>query len=174
MDAGDGRHSRHLRRSVGFLTNRQEQRSRVDTETTAWHGFVDAWHTQHGQGAVLVTDLFPLALEWMPEKMGDGSDRSQKSKFGRLLVRHIDKVFDGYKIMSKGKTTSGPNKNTAMYQLEAVPTPQIGRHGRLGRHEPLPHVVVSERREFKKREAGKYTNRRRRENVSQVSHVSRF
>ena len=158
----------------GFLTNRQEQRSRVDTETTAWHGFVDAWHTRHREGAVLVTDLFPLALEWMPEKMGDGSERSQKSKFGRLLVKHVDKVFGGHKIAADGRATSGPNKNMALFRLEPVRTPKIGRHGTLGRHEPLPHVVVSEEENLKREEPEDIQPGHAPEHVSQVSHVSRF
>ena len=103
-----------------------------------------------------------------------GSDRSQKSKFGRLLMRHTDKVFDGYKIVPKGKATSGPNKNVTLYQLEPVSIPQIGRHGRLGRHEPLPHVVVSEEKNLKQEKLENIQGSEPLEHVSQVSHVSRF
>ena len=149
----------------GFLANREEQRSRVDTDTTAWHGFVEAWRERHEDSVVVTADLFPIALEWMPEKLGDGTDKSQKSKFGRLLVRYIDKVFAGHKIITAGKATTGGSKNSPQYRLEPVEQEKTGRHGRLGRLFSLPHVVVSENNNnILYRQAG--------DNVSQVSHVS--
>ncbi len=127
----------------GFLGNRQEQQSRVDTETAAWHGFVEAWFTRYSQGAVVTADLFPLAVEWMPEKLGDGTDRSQKSKFGRLLARHVDKVFAGQKIVPAGKATSGPGKNSPQYRLEAASGQHQGGLGGTWGTFSLPRAVVS-------------------------------
>jgi len=129
---------------AGFLGNRDEQQSRVDTETGAWHGFVEAWHGRHGHAPVVTADLFLLALEWMPDKIGDGTERSQKSKFGKLLSSHVDKVFANQKIITAGKATSGPAKNSPQYRLEAAAEQKWGDMGGHGRCSPLPRVVVSE------------------------------
>ncbi len=127
----------------GFLGNRDEQQSRVDTETGAWHGFVEAWYGRHGHAPVVTADLFLLALEWMPDKIGDGTERSQKSKFGKLLSNHVDKVFANQKIITAGKATSGPAKNSPQYRLEAAEQ-KWGDMGGHRRHVSLPCVVVSE------------------------------
>ncbi len=131
----------------GFLENRQEQRSRVDTETTSWHGFVESWLDRFGKTLVTTSDLFPLALEWMPERMGDPgkdeSNRSQKAKFARLMARHVDKVFAGHKIIQAGKATSGVSKNLMQYQLEATQSRKTGSPGSAGSPVSLPRVVVS-------------------------------
>ena len=101
----------------GFLENRAALRSRADNDTTAWHGFVNDWWEAHGTASVGASDLFGLATEWLADRLGDGQERSQKTKFGRVLRSHLDRVYDGKKVTSGGTVSSGNSKGTAAYCL---------------------------------------------------------
>lgn len=116
----------------GFLDNRNKLKSSTDNETTAWKGFVVAWFMEYGTKSVAGAQLFEFAQEWFPEKLGEGSERSQRSKLGKLLNAHIDRVFDGKKILRDGEATSGDYKGAALYQLGLWQ--HTGEHGEHGEH----------------------------------------
>ncbi len=104
----------------GFLANRGDLRSRADKDTSAWLGFVEAWWDAHGGSLVSAGELFGLANEWMPERLGDGQERSQKTKLGNLLRSHVDRIYGGRKLVAGGKMTSGSSKGAAAFQLMEI------------------------------------------------------
>ena len=141
----------------GFLGNRDALRSRVDKDTSAWSGFVDAWWELYGAAAVSAGDLAGLAAEWFAERLGDGGEKGQKVRLGRLLGSHLDRVYGGRKITNGGKVASGPSKGAAAYALVqitsaagqiAVPAadldpatfPNSGKVGKVGKVVPSDSV----------------------------------
>jgi len=93
----------------GFLSNLQEFYSASDIEGAIWRGFVEAWWTRFQTIDVGVSDLYPLADEL---DLGDGKERSQKTRLGTLLCGMRDRQFGKYRI------NAAPKKHGAsMYQL---------------------------------------------------------
>jgi hypothetical protein len=74
----------------GFLSNLEEFYQVSDTETAAWRGFVEEWWAKFGSNEVGVSDLFPLADDM---NLGDGKERSQKTRLGILLRAARDRQF---------------------------------------------------------------------------------
>ncbi len=79
----------------GFLSNLEEFYQVSDTETAAWRGFVEEWWVKFGSNEVGVSDLFPLADDM---NLGDGKERSQKTRLGILLRAARDRQFGYYRI----------------------------------------------------------------------------
>jgi hypothetical protein len=78
----------------GFLGNLNEALEAADTEGEAWRAFVQAWWDRFGTADVGVADLFDLAVRADPAiDIGDGSERSQRTRFGKLLPKLRDRVF---------------------------------------------------------------------------------
>ena len=102
----------------GFLDNRAEFKQRGDVDGAAWRGLISAWHEARGDSAVTGGELFPLALEWIADKIGDGGERSQKTRFGKLLNAQTDRIYNGFKITREGTATSGNFKGAALYRLK--------------------------------------------------------
>lgn len=127
----------------GFLENRDTLRAKVDKEATAWHGFTEAWHEEHGEKQVGTGDLLKLAGEWFPEKLGDGGDRSQRSKLGRLLIANVDRVYGGRKLTNGGQITSGPSKGATAYRL--IDLRSAGNLGNLGNFSPPDSTGIGKR-----------------------------
>lgn len=114
----------------GFLDNRGELKQRSDNDSESWRGFVTAWYDQHVGKAVPAADLFSLAQVWLPEKLGDGTDRSQRCKLGKLLMANRDKIYAGKKIVKTGTAASGDHKGQALYSLqEAISPGYMGEFG---------------------------------------------
>ena len=101
----------------GFLDNRKTHRDRADADGMSWRAIVGAWWDAHGDAAVTAGDIFPLATELVADKMGDGNERSQKTRFGKLLASHVDRVFDGHRIERAGAVASGDKRGVALYRL---------------------------------------------------------
>lgn len=101
----------------GFLGNRAAWRERADTDSEAWRGFVTAWYEAQQDKPVPAAALFALAQFWLPEKLGEGSEHSQRSKLGRLLIANTDRIYADKKIVRSGVATSGANKGQALYRL---------------------------------------------------------
>lgn len=106
---------------TGFLDNQARQRERSDTEGAAWKQFVNLWYDAQAENEVAVRELFGYAQECFADRIGDGTDRSQKTRFGKLLLGHVDRIYDGKKIVAAGTATSGEAKGAALYRLEVVP-----------------------------------------------------
>jgi hypothetical protein len=78
----------------GFLGNLNEALEAADTEGEAWRAFVQVWWDRFGTADVGVADLFDLAVRADPAiDIGDGSERSQRTRFGKLLPKLRDRVF---------------------------------------------------------------------------------
>jgi hypothetical protein len=100
---------------IGFLENRELIYDRVDAHTADLRGFVDSWWHRHGGNHVCVAELHTLAtdqdlLDWA---LGDGNERSQKSRLGRRLRKCLDRVFGSFRICEGPRTN-----NAATYFLE--------------------------------------------------------
>lgn len=90
----------------GFLANREDFYEQSDAEGAAWRAFVAAWWEQYGDREVGVSDLWRLLN---PEKgdpidlaVGDGAERSQRTRLGKMLRAMRDRQFDGLRIMAAG------------------------------------------------------------------------
>ena len=89
----------------GFLQNRQQLYRASDAERAAWLHIVSRWHETCGDRSVGVGDLYLLVThshDPIDLDLGNGSERSQRSKFGKLLVAKRDAVIDGFQIASAG------------------------------------------------------------------------
>ena len=89
----------------GFLQDRQHFYSASDADRAAWTHLLRRWHETFGDRTVGAGDLFSIvtsAHDPIDLDLGDGSDRSQKGKFGKLLVARRNAVIDGFQIAPAG------------------------------------------------------------------------
>lgn len=78
----------------GFLTNADELYEASDAEGIMWRSFIAAWWDRFGTAAVGTSDLFPIAGACEPPlPLGNGSERSQRTRLGRALGQMRDRVF---------------------------------------------------------------------------------
>ncbi len=78
----------------GFLTNADELYEASDAEGIMWRCFIGAWWNRFGTAAVGTSDLYPIAGECEPPlPLGNGSERSQRTRLGRSLGQMRDRVF---------------------------------------------------------------------------------
>ena len=78
----------------GFLENLDDMMAASDSEGAMWRGFVAAWWDRYGTAEVGTNDLYDLAVACEPPlPLGSGSDRSQRTRLGKLLGRMRDRVF---------------------------------------------------------------------------------
>ncbi|MDP9469463.1 MAG: hypothetical protein M3Q71_02190 [Chloroflexota bacterium] len=82
----------------GFLGNLEEFYETADVEGAVWRAFVALWAEQHGETEVGVADLFTLAQTVDGFDFGKGSDRSQRTSFGKQLTNKRDQVIGEYRI----------------------------------------------------------------------------
>lgn len=87
----------------GFLENDRELYEAADTETAAWRAFVETWFSQSGEETVAVSSLYDL---WRSQdfdiNLGDGSERSQRTRLGKALGTMRDRQFGAYRIVDRG------------------------------------------------------------------------
>ncbi len=77
-----------------FLGNLDEMLAVSDAEGAVWRPFVQAWWDRFGSTEVGASDLYLVALNSDPPfPLGDGSDRSQRTRLGGALGRMRDRVF---------------------------------------------------------------------------------
>jgi hypothetical protein len=100
----------------GFLENYKDVRNKIDPETNAWRGFIEAWRDAHGEMFRTVKELYETA---------DGDDlRSligdhQPTKFfGKQLQSRKNKVIAGCKI-----TQEEPRGRVNRWRLVPISTP---------------------------------------------------
>lgn len=94
----------------GFLSNLQDFYAASDTEGAAWRAFVEAWWGKFKVQEVGTAVLYPIAggLD-----LGEGLERSQRTRLGKLLASVRDRVFGNYRV-SRGRQKDGAQ----MYRLE--------------------------------------------------------
>jgi putative DNA primase/helicase len=78
----------------GFLANVDEMLEAADGEGAVWRAFVGQWWNQFKTAVVGTSDLYRVALASEPPlPLGEGSDRSQRTRLGKALGRMRDRVF---------------------------------------------------------------------------------
>ncbi|OHC75209.1 MAG: ATPase [Rhodospirillales bacterium RIFCSPLOWO2_02_FULL_58_16] len=78
----------------GFLANSEELYESSDAEGIMWRSFVAAWWDRHGTTQVGAADLFQIAGQCEPPlPLGNGNERSQRTRLGKSLGHMRDRVF---------------------------------------------------------------------------------
>jgi bifunctional DNA primase/polymerase-like protein/primase-like protein len=117
----------------GFLGNAHALYAQADEEVQMWRAFVLAWWDKHHQDEVGTEELYALttAETLLPEVLGDGGERSQRTKLGKALGRMRDRIIGPYRIVSEREDRKGRR----LYRLEStgLPTsadvvPTLGDH----------------------------------------------
>jgi len=82
----------------GFLDNLDEFYEVADTEGSLWRQFVEAWAEKFGENETGVSELFDIAISTEGFDFGKGSERSQRTSFGKQLGKQRDRVVGDYRI----------------------------------------------------------------------------
>lgn len=83
----------------GFLGSIMDFYEKADAEGSAFRQFVAIWWQRHGGSEVAVSELWPLVSEAdINLPIGDGNEKSQRTRLGILLSRNRDRQFDGLRI----------------------------------------------------------------------------
>ncbi len=103
----------------GFLENTKDFYEESDAEGAAWRVFIAAWWEQFAGREVGVSDLWwllsPEFGDLIDLPIGDGSERSQKSRLGHLLKEMRDRQFGAWRLV-RGTEKRG----TQRWRLEAA------------------------------------------------------
>jgi hypothetical protein len=100
----------------GFLANRPRAVIR-DPESDRWGELVSEWHRQHGTRLVSTADVWKIIggdedlAQRFGELLGEGSHNSQKTRLGRALEKHENRVWSGWRIVRSSVRRSA-NKTT--------------------------------------------------------------
>ena len=87
----------------GFLQDREQLYTASDDERAAKRALVHTWWDRFGERPVGVGQLFPMVIQAEIDlTLGDGSERSQRSRLGKVLARCRDTVIGEYQIVSAG------------------------------------------------------------------------
>ena len=105
----------------GFLGNAHGLYAQADEEVQMWRAFVLAWWDTHHQQEVGTEELYKLALDetLLAEVLGDGGERSQRTKLGKALGRMRDRIIGPYRIVSERED----GKGRRLYRLEPTEPP---------------------------------------------------
>lgn len=112
----------------GFLGNLEEFYEASDTEGETWRVFIKAWWWNFLDRAVGVADLFETAQDLDPPlPLGDGGERSQKTRLGKHLAGMRDRHFvvqleDGeheFRLIAAGSGTGGKS-GARLWRLEHI------------------------------------------------------
>src|SRR5262249_55272475 len=81
----------------GFLDNLKDFYGQSDTEGEAWKAFVEEWWNKFGAQEVGVNKLYDIVWPAFGDpidlNLGDGNERSQKTRLGRVLMRNRNRKF---------------------------------------------------------------------------------
>jgi putative DNA primase/helicase len=90
----------------GFLENIHQLYDQSDAEGQAWKAFVEEWQKQFGSQEVGVSKLYkivaPINGDPIDLNLGDGTERSQKTRLGRLLMKNRNRKFGALTIVASG------------------------------------------------------------------------
>lgn len=91
----------------GFLGNLEDFYEQSDAEGATWRAFVSQWWKRHEGAEVGVSDLWqvvaPVDGDPLDLGLGDGSERSQKTRLGKLLGEIRDRQYDGLRVERAGE-----------------------------------------------------------------------
>lgn len=111
---------------TGFLDNTADIYMASNTESAGNREFVEAWWARFGDRPVGAKDLFDIVQDLDTFDLGDGSDKSQRTRLGGCLQKMRDQQFGSYRIETAGTATSGPSKNAKTYRLGFITRPAKG------------------------------------------------
>jgi hypothetical protein len=112
----------------GFLGNLDDFYERSDGEGEAHRAFVMAWRERYQAREVGVADLWSIVNpedgDPLDLALGDGSERSQKTRLGKLLVHLRDRQIGPFRVVASVK-----RKGAQLWRLEVVAEPSTHRGG---------------------------------------------
>ena len=92
----------------GFLANLDEFYEASDAEGDVWRALIGRWRERFGGQATTAGKLIELVnssttdMEPLDLRLGDGNDRSQRTRFGYLIRQKRDQVIAGYRVEAAG------------------------------------------------------------------------
>jgi hypothetical protein len=106
----------------GLLANAKKFRQQAADKASEWLAFVTAWNAQHMGDDVGVKDLYDLAIteKLLDSVLGDGEERSQRTRLGIQLGKARDRVIGCYRICAADLD----NCSRQMYHLTQI----VGQH----------------------------------------------
>ena len=91
----------------GLLTNAAELYDTADAEGAAWRALVERWWAAHADRDVGIAELWQLLAaddaEPIALPLGNGGERSQRTKLGRLVGRQRDRRYGELQIVAGGQ-----------------------------------------------------------------------
>jgi hypothetical protein len=81
----------------GFLSNTKAFYAEADTESATWRAFIGLWWETFGVAPVGVKELWPLVGDF-DLGLGDGTERSQRSRLGKKLAGVRGRRFDTLRV----------------------------------------------------------------------------
>ena len=98
---------------AGFLDNLTALYDDADAEGTAWRGFIEQWWDAHQDQPVGVADLWslvePITGDPIDLNLGDGNERSQKTRLGKRLAEMRDRQFGDLRL-TRGDDVKGAHR----------------------------------------------------------------
>jgi hypothetical protein len=133
----------HVAGVTGFLENRQTLYDDSDAESAEWRRLLEAWYSRFGDRPVIVSDIWRLLEAERGDPidlaLGDGNERSQKSRLGWLLVKNRDKRAGGFWVVRSRGTRDG----SALWKVvKATNAPHEPANREPGGTPPVPDVHV--------------------------------
>ncbi len=96
----------------GFLGNLAEFYDVADIESAVWRAFVAAWWEKYQTAEVGTAELFPFAQDIDGLDLGGGSEKAQRTVFGKALGQQRDRGIGEHRI-----TKAGEYRRAARWQL---------------------------------------------------------
>jgi hypothetical protein len=92
----------------GFLGNLEEFYDASNLEAEAWAAVVERWAETHDDRSIGVAQLWALVnpadgAAPLDLPLGEGSERSQRTRLGNLVKTMRGRVFGGWRIEAAGK-----------------------------------------------------------------------
>jgi len=129
----------------GFLTNLEEFYEDTDTEGAMWRNFVQTWWMSHGESEVGTAELFSLAVHVDPPlELGDGSEKSQRTRLGKALKfmrdRHFNYTTEEGGVFTLRVTTTRTHNRAQLYRLVQRAQGEMNVMNVNEPFRPSPHV----------------------------------
>ena len=88
----------------GFLGNLDEFYSDSDSEGSTLRSFVSLWAQKFGDRPVGVSDLYQMVVDSDLFDLGDGTERSQRTRLGKMIGKQRDRQFGDHQIVAEGES----------------------------------------------------------------------
>jgi hypothetical protein len=113
----------------GLLANAKKFRQTSADKAAEWRAFVATWWQTHADKAVGIRELFTLATtqQLLDSVLGEGGERSQRTRLGIAMTKMVDRVFGAFRIESAGEDNSA-RQLYRLVQVTAQPEPDKPVH----------------------------------------------